>query len=239
MNDTTEFSTESQHRVARTPERGAYDKTTVFSILDAGFICNIGFVCDGKPIVIPMTYWREGEHVYFHSATKGRFASACANSEICLTVTHLDGLVLGHSAFNHSFNYRSVVIHGKPEVIEDLDTKIELMKSFVEHVMPNRYSNIRPVKDNEAKALVLLKIKLDQVSAKIRDEFPDEETVSPDWPTWIGVIPAKMVFGTPVADPARNKIEFVPEYITQYQGSDGHRPRYFPEAYSNLLAKLR
>jgi nitroimidazol reductase NimA-like FMN-containing flavoprotein (pyridoxamine 5'-phosphate oxidase superfamily) len=234
MATTEEFVVSPENRVSRTAERGAYDKATIFSILDSAFICNIGFVHNGKPIVIPMTYWREGEYVYFHSGTKGRFATACSNSDICLTVTHFDGLVLGHSAFNHSFNYRSVVVHGRAEVIQDHDTKAELMKSFVEHVMPGRYQDIRPVKDNEVRALTLMRLKLQEVSAKIRDEFPDEETVSPDWPAWIGVVPAKIVFAPPVSDPSRNKVGAPPAYIDQYQGSDRYTPRYFSEAFAPL-----
>lgn len=229
MNQPTCFAPAPEHRVNRIAERAAYDKASVFSILDAGYFCHIAFVAQGRPVVLPMTYWRAGEYVYFHSANKGRFADACASGEICLSVTHFDGLVLGHSAMNHSYNYRSVVIHGKPEIILDHAEKLAAMRAFVEHVLPGRYEQVRAIQDNEARATTLLRLKLEQVAAKVRDEFPDEESVSPDWPAWIGVIPARTVFGAPLADPSRNKIATPPANIAAYQGKDPHQPRYLAE----------
>lgn len=98
MPGSQQFSTSPENRVKRIAERAAYDQDSINAILDAGYVCHIGFVASGKPVVIPMTYWREGGYVYFHSANKGRFADACANGDICITVTHFDGLVLGHTA---------------------------------------------------------------------------------------------------------------------------------------------
>jgi nitroimidazol reductase NimA-like FMN-containing flavoprotein (pyridoxamine 5'-phosphate oxidase superfamily) len=204
------------HRVTRIAERGAYDRATVHAILDAGYVCHIGFVADGKPVVIPMTYWREGEHVYFHSANKGRFADACASGEVCLTVSHFDGLVLGHSAFNHSYNYRSVVLHGRPEMVADHAEKTAAMQSFVEHVLPGRWEQLRPVRDNEIRAITLMRLKLEQVAAKVRSGFPDEEEVAPDWPVWIGVLPAAVAFGAPVPDPVRNRTD-LPDALAGYR----------------------
>jgi len=233
MSDFKNFDTRSENRVTRIAERAAYDKESVHRILDAGYFCHIGFVANGKPIVIPMTYWREGEFIYFHSANKGRFADACANSDICITVTHFDGIVLGHSAMNHSYNYRSVVVHGRPEIVINQTEKIAAMRNFVEHVIPGRWELLRPIKDNEIKAITLLRLKLDQVSAKTRDEWPDEETVNPDWPVWVGVIPAVMTFTTPHADPNRN-CQPIPSHIQEYHGHDRHQPRYLVELPSNI-----
>src|SRR5437016_105365 len=119
MSDQSTFNPAPENRVRRIAERASYDRAVVHSILDAGYFCHIGFVACDKPVVIPMTYWREGEYVYFHSATKGRFAQACVDQEICITVTQFDGLVLGHSAINHSYNYRSVVLSGRAEEVVD------------------------------------------------------------------------------------------------------------------------
>jgi nitroimidazol reductase NimA-like FMN-containing flavoprotein (pyridoxamine 5'-phosphate oxidase superfamily) len=224
------FCTDAGNRVSRIPERASYDKEVVFSILDACYFCHIGFVADGKPVVIPMTYWRRGEYLYFHSASKGRFADACVDSEICITVTSFDGLVLGHSAFNHSYNYRSVVIHGTAERISDFEEKVLAMKSFVDHVIPHRWDEVRPIRDSEVKAITLMRLKLDQVSAKIRDEFPDEEMTDPNWPVWVGVIPAKLVFSEPIADPERNRIFPAPAHIAGHRGNDKHK---FKDAASN------
>jgi nitroimidazol reductase NimA-like FMN-containing flavoprotein (pyridoxamine 5'-phosphate oxidase superfamily) len=213
----TSYDPDPAHRVSRIAERAAYDHATVHAILDAGYVCHIGFVAEGKPVVIPMSYWRDGEHVYFHSAVKGRFADACAQSEVCLTVTHFDGLVLGHSAFNHSFNYRSVVLHGRAEVVSDYAAKTAAMQSFVERTVPGRWPLLRPVRDSEIRAITLLRLKLDQVSAKVREGWPDEETVAPDWPVWVGVLPAATVFGAPLADPGRNRAE-MPDHVARHSG---------------------
>lgn len=228
MTNSQKFATRPEHRVTRIAERAAYDKDSVNAILDAGYFCHIGFVANDKPVVIPMTYWREGEYVYFHSANKGRFADACANGDVCITVTHFDGLVLGHSAMNHSYNYRSVVIHGRPEVVTDHGEKTDAMKSFVEHVIPGRWELLRPIRDNEIKAITLLRLKLDQVSAKVRDEWPDEETVGPDWPVWVGVLPATTTFAAPIPDPTRNR-QPAPAHVEGHRGRDHHRPHYLSD----------
>lgn len=223
MPDSQHYPTLPVNRIKRIAERAAYDIASVHAILDAGYVCHIGFIADGKPVVIPMTYWREGEYVYFHSANKGRFADACASGDICLTVTHFDGLVLGHSAMNHSYNYRSVVIHGRPDIVADHDEKTAAMKNFVEHVIPGRWDLLRPIKPHEIKAITLLRLTLDQVSAKVRDEWPDEETVDPDWPVWVGVLPAATSFSDAIADPTRNH-QNAPAHVRQYAGLDQHRP---------------
>lgn len=219
---TSSYEPDPAHRVKRIAERAAYDAATVHAILDAGYLCHIGFVADGKPVVMPMTYWRDGEYVYFHSAAKGRFADACAQGDICLTVSHFDGLVLGHSAFNHSFNYRSVMLHGRAEVVGDHLAKTSAMQAFVEHVVPGRWPLLRPVRDSEIRAITLMRLKLDQVSAKVRDGWPDEESVDPDWPVWVGVLPAATSFGAPLADPVRNRMG-LPDHVAHHAGLDAQR----------------
>jgi nitroimidazol reductase NimA-like FMN-containing flavoprotein (pyridoxamine 5'-phosphate oxidase superfamily) len=218
------FATAAGNRVCRIAERASYERATVNAILDASYLCHIGFISSGKPMVIPMTYWRSGEFVYFHSAHKGRFAQACIDSDICITVSCFDGLALGHSAFNHSYNYRSVVIHGRAEAIVDPAAKTEAMREFVETVIPGRWAHVRPVKDSEIRSIALMRVKLDQVSAKIRDEYPDQETVDPDWPVWVGVIPAKLVFGAPLPDPVRNRVAIAPEHVAGFRSKDDFRP---------------
>ena len=171
-----------------------------------------------------MTYWRDGEHVYFHGASKGRFAQACTQGDICLTVSHFDGLVLGHSAFNHSFNYRSVVLSGRAEMVEDHDAKTAAMQAFVERIVPGRWPLLRPIRDSEIRAITLLRLKIEQVSAKVREGWPDEESVDPDWPVWVGVLPAETVFGTPLPDPLRNRAA-LPDHVAQYAAL-GARQRF-------------
>jgi nitroimidazol reductase NimA-like FMN-containing flavoprotein (pyridoxamine 5'-phosphate oxidase superfamily) len=207
-------------------ERASYERDKVNAILDASYLCHIGFISAGKPVVIPMTYWRSGEFVYFHAATKGRFAQACIDSDICMTVSCFDGLALGHSAFNHSYNYRSVVIHGRAEAVIEHAAKTAAMREFVESIIPGRWAQLRPVKDSEIRSIALMRIRLDQVAAKIRDEYPDEETVDPDWPVWVGVIPAKLAFGAPLPDPVRNRTAAAPEHIAAFGGKDDFCPAY-------------
>lgn len=220
------FATADHNRVARVAERASYQREKVNAILDSSYLCHIGFISAGKPMVIPMTYWRSGEFVYFHSATKGRFAQACIDSDICIAVSCFDGLALGHSAFNHSYNYRSVVIHGRAEAVIDHAAKTAAMREFVETIIPGRWAQLRPVKDSEIRSIALMRIRLDQVAAKIRDEYPDEETVDPDWPVWVGVIPARLEFGAPLPDPVRNRMTEAPEHVAGFVGKDDFLPTY-------------
>jgi hypothetical protein len=138
----------------------------------------------------------------------------------------VDGLALGHSAFNHAYTYRSVVIHGRAEAVVDPAAKTEAMREFVETIIPGRWAQVRPVKESEIRSIALVRIKLDQVSAKVRDAYPDEETVDPDWPVWVGVIPAKLVFGAPLPDPVRNWIPVAPEHVAGFRSMDGFAPAY-------------
>jgi nitroimidazol reductase NimA-like FMN-containing flavoprotein (pyridoxamine 5'-phosphate oxidase superfamily) len=220
------FATAPANRVSRIGERASYERETVNAILDSSYLCHIGFISAGRPMVIPMTYWRSGDFVYFHSANKGRFAQACIDSDICITISCFDGLALGHSAFNHSYNYRSVVIHGRAEAVVDPAAKTEAMHEFVETIIPGRWAQVRPVKESEIRSIALMRIKLDQVSAKIRDEYPDEETVDPAWPVWVGVIPARLVFGAPLPDPVRNRVPIAPEHVAGFRSMDRFSPAY-------------
>ncbi|TAL54569.1 MAG: pyridoxamine 5'-phosphate oxidase family protein [Pandoraea sp.] len=134
--------------------------------------------------------------------------------------------LLGHSAFNHSYNYRSVVVQGRCEVVNDPEQKKFAMRAFVDHVVAGRWETLRPVTDSEMRAVVVMRIRLSTVSAKARDEFPDKETDNPDWPVWVGVIPARLAFGAPEADPVRNKVSPAPEQVREYAGIDRFTPTY-------------
>lgn len=129
---------------------------------------------------------------------------------------------------NHSYNYRSVVMHGRPEIVADHDAKTAAMKNFVEHVIPGRWDLLRPIKDHEIRAITLLRLKLDEVSAKVRDEWQEEETVGPDWPVWVGALPAATTFCAPIADPTRNN-QPLPAHVEQHRGRDRHHPRYLAD----------
>ncbi len=215
-----------QYKLKRIPERGTYSTQEICAIIDGSYLCHVSFMLDGKPTAIPLVCWRQANHLYIHSANKGRLSKLLVGAEVCVTIALFDGLVLGHSAFNHSYNYRSVVIHGKVEEIADHVQKTESMQAFMDHVLPGRWEQIRPVKEHEIRSITVMRISLDQAVGKVRDEFPDEESDSPDWPAWIGVIPAKTVFLAPIPDQKRNKISTVPKNIAAYESIDFYQPRF-------------
>jgi uncharacterized protein len=205
------------HRVQRIAYRASYEPAVVHAILDSAYVCHVAFVDAGEPQIIPMSYWRDGGFVYFHSAARGRFARACRDAPVAISVTVMDGLVLGHSPINHSINYRSVVIHGRPEAIDDRAAKTSAMRSFFDKTIPGRWDDLRAVRDDEIDALTVFRLRLEQASAKIRNEFPDAEDHMPARPVWTGTVPLQPVFLEPVADP-RFEAQPTPEYLAAFVG---------------------
>src|ERR1700723_395778 len=166
---TKPFSPTSRTKVQRLPDRGKYDRETVYRILDEGFVCHVGFVVDGQPFVIPTNYARVDDTLYVHGSAASRMLRTLAGGvQVCVTVTLVDGLVLARSAFHHSMNYRSVVILGTAHAVEDREEKILALSSFTNHVVPGRWDAVRAVRDSEIKATSVLKLLLQEVSAKIR-----------------------------------------------------------------------
>ncbi len=211
------YPTTEQHRVKRIAYRASYAPELVHAILDAGYVCHISFVEAGLPKIIPMTYWRDRERVYFHSAAHGRFADACASRPIALSVTLMDALVLGHSPINHSVNFRSVILHGQPEVIHERDEKRAAMREFFRRTIPGRWETLRDVREDELDSMAVFRLSLDQVAAKVRNEFPDREDHMPDTPVWTGILPCSTVFRPPVAD-SRFPLEPLPDHLREFTG---------------------
>ena len=181
-------------------KRGHYDRATIDAILDEGVLCHVGFVVEGSPIVIPTLYWREGDWVYLHGSAASRMLGSSIDAPICVTVTHLDGLVLTRSAFHHSVNYRSVVVFGRPEEVVDLAERATRMRYFMEGLFPGRWGALRPVKPKELKATRLLRVRIDEASAKIRSGPPADDIADYTWPVWGGIIPLSLKSGTPEPD---------------------------------------
>jgi hypothetical protein len=150
--------------------------------------------------VIPTLYWREGDHVYLHGSAVSRMLETARKTPVCVTVTHIDALVLTRSAFHHSVNYRSVVIFGRPEEVTDQAGKEAHLRTFMEGLMPGRWDRLRPVKPKELKATRLLRLPLDEASAKIRDYGPADDKADFDWPAWGGLIPVETRIGAPQPD---------------------------------------
>lgn len=214
---THEYPTADLHRVKRIAHRASYAPEVIHAVLDASYICHISFVDEGLPQVIPMTYWRCGEHVYFHAAARGRLATACAAGPVALAVTLMDGLVLGHSPINHSVNFRSVIVHGRPDVIHGREEKRAAMHEFFRRTLPGRWETLRDVREDELGAMTVFRLRLDQVAAKIRNEFSDPEDHMPQTPVWTGILPCSTVFRPPVADGRFPPVD-LPAYLDGFEG---------------------
>lgn len=204
-------------RVVREPDRGVYDRQTVYNILDEGFICHVGFNVDGQPFVIPTSYGRAGDNLYIHGSAASRMLrSLDGGIPVCVTVTLLDGLVLARSIFNHSMNYRSVVILGTATAVQDPTEKLEALRSLSEHILPGRWEDSRHPNERELKATTALRLPITEFSAKVRQGPPIDDEEDYAFRTWAGVIPLQMVAGAPAAD-ARCPSEITaPGYVTGY-----------------------
>jgi nitroimidazol reductase NimA-like FMN-containing flavoprotein (pyridoxamine 5'-phosphate oxidase superfamily) len=204
-------------RVAREPQRAVYDRDTVYRILDEGFICHVGFAVDGQPFVIPTSYGRKDASLYIHGSAASRMLRQMKDGlSICVTVTLLDGLVLARSVFNHSMNYRSVVILGKATLVEDPEEKLEGLRSLSEHILPGRWDDARQPNEQELKATSLLRLPIDEFSAKVRTGPPIDDAEDLTFPTWAGVVPLEIKAGEPINDPLLEPPRDVPEYARNY-----------------------
>ena len=199
------------------PERGAYDRETVYSILDEGLVCHVGITVDDQPVVIPMTYARCGDKLVVHGFGGSRLMRALKEgAEVCVAVTHLDALVLARSAFHHSMNYRSVVIFGKTRAIEGDDAKMAAFREFFEHIAPGRWDDVRKPNRKELAQTAMAEVPLDEASAKIRTGPPADDAEDYDLPTWAGLIPLALTPLPPAADPKLPKGVTLPGYLDRY-----------------------
>lgn len=202
----------------RSRERASYDRETVHSVLDAGYVCHLGFIRDGRPVVLPTLYARVGEQVYVHGSTGSRPLRTAGPAEdaglpVCLTVTHVDGLVLARSAFHHSINYRSAVVHGDAYTVTDHDERTMALDAIVDHILPGRSDDSRRANSKELAKTAVIRLALDEVSVKTRSGGPNDEPEDLQLPYWTGVVPVAPVYGAPVpADDLAPGIE-TPDYL--------------------------
>ena len=205
-------------KVKRIPKRGAYDRDAINAILDEAFICNVGFVSDGQPYVIPTGYARVGDQLYIHGSSASRMLRDLSEGiDVCVTVTLIDGLVLARSAFHHSVNYRSVVILGKAELVDDPEEKNAALEAFTEHVVPGRWAEVRWPNELELKATTVLKLPIEEASAKIRTGGPIDDEEDYEMDVWAGVLPLGLQIGQPVSDDRLSEDVEVPDYLLKYQ----------------------
>lgn len=196
------FPSTERTTIGRLPERGSQDRDVAHAILDEGVVCHVGLAADHGPVVIPTTYARQGEHLLIHGSPAATWLrTAGKGTPICVTVTLVDALVLARSAFHHSMNYRSVVVFGTAERVEDPAEKAAALDAFVEHIVPGRTAEIRPMTEVEIKQTIVLRLPLEEASVKIRAHgvSDDEEDYAlPD--VWAGLIPMTTTFGAPIDD---------------------------------------
>jgi nitroimidazol reductase NimA-like FMN-containing flavoprotein (pyridoxamine 5'-phosphate oxidase superfamily) len=207
-------------RVTREPERAVYDRAAAYRILDQGFLCHVGFVADGQPFVIPTSYGRMNDHLYIHGSSASRMLRTLDHGvPVCMTVTLLDGLVLARSIFNHSMNYRSVVILGTAVAVADPTEKLSALRVLAEHILPGRWDDARQPNEKELKATLVMRLPIAEFSAKVRHGPPLDDDEDYSFPTWAGVIPLAMVAREPVKDPRLPAGRQVPEYARNYRRS--------------------
>ncbi|MEU3348893.1 pyridoxamine 5'-phosphate oxidase family protein [Streptomyces sp. NPDC006700] len=202
----------------RSADRASYDRELVHAILDEGYVCHLGFVRDGAPVVLPTLYARVGERLYVHGSTGSRPLRMAGRPDpglpVCLTVTHVDGLVLARSAFHHSINYRSVVVHGTAHQVTEAEEKRAALDALVDHVVPGRSADSRPANTKELAATAVLRLDLDEVSAKLRTGGVNDEPEDLSLPHWAGVIPVDRRYGAPLAASDLAPGTELPGYLT-------------------------
>jgi uncharacterized protein len=209
---TSRYEATQRTKLRRLPERGAYDRETIHAILDEGFICHVAFAVDGQPYALPTAYARVGETLYLHGSSGSRIGlRPCM--PVCVTVTLLEGVVLARAAFHHSFNYRSVMVLGRTQLVTDPKEKDEVLGAFVEHIVPGRGTDVRPGDRKELVATAVLAVPLEEASAKIRTGPPKDEDEDYGLPVWAGVLPLALVPGVPVPDSRLDPAIPVPAYV--------------------------
>ncbi len=204
-------------RVVREAHRAVYDREAVYRILDEGFLCHVGFVADGQPFVIPTSYGRKDANLYIHGSAASRMLRNMKEGlPICITVTLLDGLVLARSVFNHSMNYRSVVVLGRATLVDDPAEKLEALRILSEHILPGRWAEARQPNERELKQTSVLRLPIEEFSAKVRTGPPVDDEEDYSFPTWAGVIPLEITAGAPIADSRLDPSREAPSYAKNY-----------------------
>jgi uncharacterized protein len=210
-------------RVRRLPARGSHELSVIHAILDEGFLAHVGFQMSGQPFVIPTLYGRDGDRLFLHGSAASRMLRELETGvAACVTVTHVDGLVLARSAFHHSMNYRSVVAFGTARKLED-EAKEFALRVITEHLMRGRWNDVRRPNAQEMKATTVLEFTIDEASAKVRTGGPVDDEEDYALNVWAGVLPLELKPFEPAADARIHPDAKLPEYISSYQPKDRNR----------------
>jgi nitroimidazol reductase NimA-like FMN-containing flavoprotein (pyridoxamine 5'-phosphate oxidase superfamily) len=199
--ETTPLSSTPRTTLRRHRERAQTDRSALYEVLDAGLICHLGVVADGAPVVLPTAYGRDGDTLYLHGSSANGAFRAAAGQRVCVTVTHLDGLVAARSVFSHSVNYRSAVIFGTATIVTDEDERWQALHLITDHLIPGRWAAARQPTTKEMAATAVLSLPLTEASVKVRTGMPKDEPADYELDVWAGVLPVSVTFGEPLPDP--------------------------------------
>lgn len=216
MSEST-YDVTSRNKLLRLAKRADYDRDTIYPIIDDALICHVSYAIDGQPYALPTLHAREGDTILLHGhGTNRTLLHAGGGNPVCLAFTHVDGIVLARSIFNHSINYRSVTAYGVGRLITDDAEKRDALHRFTEKLLPGRWDDVRPMTDQEVKATAIIAVEIEQAVAKVRSGNPVDEPEDQSFPTWAGVIPIHEVTDPAAADPLTPADMPVPAYLTEY-----------------------
>lgn len=212
------FPVTPRNRVKRSHERGQYDRATVYAVLDAGMLCHVAYVIDGQPYCTPTIHWREGDRLYWHGSSASRMLRhEKKGAPVCVTVSHLDGLVLARSGFNHSANYRSAMCFGTAAIVDDPEEKMRALAAVTDRFWPDRAATLRPIDEQEVKATTVIGMTIEEASVKIRAKgVGDDDLDDATFPVWAGVIPVSTVIGALQPSPILAPGITVPDNLRHY-----------------------
>ncbi|MGH3165460.1 MAG: pyridoxamine 5'-phosphate oxidase family protein [Trebonia sp.] len=197
----------------RHKERGQTDRADLYAVLDEGLVCHLGFVADGMPVVLPTAYGRDGDTLYVHGSSANGAFGAAAGQPVCVTVTHMDGLVCARSVFHHSVEYRSAVVFGTAALVTDEEERMHGLEVVTDHLIPGRWAAARRPTRKEMAATAVLSVPLDEASVKVRAEGVSDDEEDYELDVWAGVLPIAVTFGEPVPDPRLRPGIPVPDHI--------------------------
>ena len=210
----SEFPKTERNQVRRVAKRGQYDRETIYEILDQGYLCHVGFSVGEQPFVIPTLYARIDDSIIIHGSSISRMLKNIEEGvRVCITITLVDGLVLARSAFHHSMNYRSVCVFGKGKLIEDDEDKIAALAAVSDNLLKERWEDSREPNEKELNVTSVLRIEIEEASAKIREGDPIDDAKDYDLPIWAGVLPIETKFGKPIADSKLDPDIELPDYL--------------------------
>jgi uncharacterized protein len=212
------LSTTERTTLHRLRERGQTDRADLYAVLDAGLVCHLGVVVDGYPVVLPTGYGRVGETLYLHGSSANHALRSADGREICVTVTHLDGLVCARSVFNHSMNYRSATIFGTAQLVTDDSRRLEALRAVTEQLVPGQWDYARQPTRKELAATAVLELPLVEASVKVRTGPPHDEPEDYDTDIWAGVLPAQLMFGAAEPDPDLRTGLSLPDHLRALAG---------------------